>query len=49
MLHEDGNVSFPNEENTDQKRILNLSGVDLKLLIELNDSGQIELVYRRAK
>jgi hypothetical protein len=47
MLHEDGNIRFPNKENTDQKRNISLSGDDLKLLIELNDGGKIELVYRR--
>jgi Lipocalin-like domain len=49
MLHEDGNITFPNEENTDVKRAISLGADDLKLLIELNDGGKIELVYRRAK
>jgi len=49
LLHEIGNISFPNEENTDQKRIVSLSGDDLKLLIELNDGGKIELIYRASR
>ena len=49
ILHEDGNVSYPNEEDTDQKRVVSLSSDDLKVLIGLGDGGKIELVYRRAK
>lgn len=48
-LHEDGNVSYPNEEDTDQKRTVTLTGDDLKVLIALSDGGKIELMYRRAK
>jgi Lipocalin-like domain len=48
-LHEDGNVSYPNEEDTDQRRVVTLSADDLKVLIALSDGGKIELVYRRAK
>jgi hypothetical protein len=49
ILHEDGNVSYPNEEDTDQKRTLTLMTDDLKVLIALGDGAKIELVYRRAK
>jgi hypothetical protein len=45
----DGNVSYPNEEDTDQKRTVSLTNDDLKVLIALGDGGKIELVYRRAK
>ena len=49
ILHEDGNISYPNEEDTDQKRAVTLTADDLRVLIALGDGGKIELVYRRAK
>jgi len=49
-LHQEGVVHFPNEEGTDQKRILSLTGDELKIIIALTgDGGRAEQVWRRVK
>ena len=51
IMHMEGNVSFPNEEGTDQKRnVISLTASELKYLIPTAGSGgRVELVYSRAK
>jgi hypothetical protein len=51
IMHMEGNVGFPNEEGTDQKRsVVSLTADELKYLIPTAGSGgKVELVYRRAK
>ena len=49
-LHMDGVVHNPNEEGSDQKRSISLTGDELKIIIPVTgDGGRAELVYRRAK
>jgi len=49
-LHQQGVVHFPNEEGTDQKRVLSLSADELKIIIPLTgDGGRAEQVWRRVR
>src|SRR5262245_45097202 len=49
-LHQKGVVHFPNEEDTDQKRVLSLTSDELKIIIPLTgDGGRAEQVWRRVR
>jgi hypothetical protein len=50
MVHMEGVVHFPNEEGTDQKRVINLTADELKVLNPGSFAGgTTELLYKRAK
>jgi Lipocalin-like domain len=49
-VHMDAVVHYPNEEGTDQKRLISLTADELKLINPLTgDGGRAEPVYKRAK
>jgi len=49
-LHQVGVVHFPNEEGTDQKRVLSLTADELKIVIPVTgDGGRAEQVWRRVR
>src|SRR5262245_3521543 len=49
-LHQDAVVHFPNEEGTDQKRVLSLTADELSIIIPLTgDGGRAEQVWRRVR
>src|SRR5262245_60880076 len=49
-LHQEGVVHFPNEEGTDQKRVLSLTADELKIIIPLTgDGGRAEQLWRRVR
>ena len=49
-VHMDAVVHYPNEEGTDQKRLISLTADELKIINPLTgEGGRAELVYQRAK
>jgi hypothetical protein len=49
-VHMEAVVHYPNEEGTDQKRLVSLTADELKIINPLTgDGGRAELVYKRTK